>query len=89
MSMFDLALVSANAFSALAVTLMIFVIKTQIKTDKRVSRVESDLYIDPENPAKEPLTKQVSDLADEIQKLNNNIVSINNMITEVYHANCK
>ena len=81
--MFDVALISANAFSALAVTLMIFVIKNQSKTDKRLQHVENDLYIDPKNPTSMPLTKQVADLKEEMVKNNKHIEDLNKTLEKL------
>jgi len=86
----DLALISANAFSALAVTLMLLVLRSLRSIDKRVAHVESDLYINPKNPTSMPLTKQVKDLRDkthnmkeEMVKINKNIEGLNSTIEKI------
>ena len=81
--MFDVALISANAFSALAVSLMIFVIRNQSKADKRIQRVESDLYIDPKNPTSMPLTKQVADLNGRVYNLKKEMTKNNKHIEDL------
>ena len=61
-----LGLLSANAFSALAVALMLWMLRNQKDHERRLTTIENDLYVDPKNPSATPLTKQVQILHESI-----------------------
>lgn len=86
----------ADALAAMSVALMIFILKLSIKQEKRIQRMESDLYLDSKNPTSMPLTKQVFNLQKDVTevkksvgKLDESMEKINEMVTHFYNSNFK
>lgn len=83
------ALILADILSALAVGLMLFVLKTTTKHEKRIQRIENDLYVDDENPTSMPLTKQVRNLQEDVSDIKKGLGKLNKMVTQFYNSNFK
>ena len=88
---FDIAMIYADIASTFAVTLMFIIIKTQNDQNKRILKIESDLYLNSGNPTSMPLTKQVFNLQQDVanikehcEKLNTTMESINNTIKDCF-----
>lgn len=84
---FDIAMIYADIASTFAVTLMFIIIKTQNDQNKRILKIESDLYLNSGNPTSMPLTKQVFNLQQDVatikdtcEKLHATMESINTKI---------
>lgn len=85
----ETALIIADVLSALAVCLMIFVLKTMTKHEKRIQKMENDLYLDPGNPTSMPLTKQVHNLQQDMTEIKEGLGKLNKMVTQFYNSNFK
>jgi len=83
----DIAMLYADIASTAAVALMLYIARTMIQQDKRIQKIESDLYVENSNPTSLPLTKQVYNLQQDVatikdtcEKLHTTIESINSTI---------
>lgn len=85
----ETALIIADVLSALAVALMLFVLKANIKHEKRIQRMENDLYLNPGNPTSMPLTQQVFNLQEDISSIKRSIGKLNEMVMHFYNSNFK
>jgi len=85
----EIALIIADVLSALAVALMLFVLKANIKHEKRIQRMENDLYLNPKNPTSMPLTRQVVNLQKDVSSIKESIGKLNEMMTHFYNSNFK
>ncbi|GAG75822.1 unnamed protein product [marine sediment metagenome] len=85
----ETALIIADILSAVAVALMLFVLKTNIKHEKRIQRMENDLYLNPGNPTSMPLTQQVFNLQKDVSSIKESIGKLNDMMTHFYNSNFK
>jgi len=85
----ETALIIADILSALAVALMLFVLKTTAKHEKRIQRMENDLYLNPGNPTSMPLTQQVHNLQKDMTEIKNCLGKLNKMVTKFYNSNVK
>lgn len=85
----EIALIIADVLSALAVALMLFVLKANIKHEKRIQRMENDLYLNPKNPTSMPLTRQVVNLQKDVSSIKESIGKLNDMMTHFYNSNFK
>lgn len=85
----EIALIIADVLSALAVALMLFVLKANIKHEKRIQKMENDLYLNPGNPTSMPLTQQVFNLQEDVSSIKESIGKLNDMMTHFYNSNFK
>jgi tetrahydromethanopterin S-methyltransferase subunit B len=86
---YDYAMIYADIASTFAVALMLLIIKIQYKQEKRITRIEDDLYLASDNPTSMPLTKQVYNLQQDVanirehcKKLSSTMENIKNMIKD-------
>ncbi len=96
MTMDPSLIIIADILSGVAVFLMIFIIKTTVRHEKRIQRMENDLYVDSSNPTSMPLTKQVKNLQNDVvsikehcEKFDKKLEKINKMVTQFYNSNFK
>lgn len=85
----DIALILADVLGILAVSLMLFVLKTMGKHEKRIQRMENALYLDPGNPTSLPLTQQVFNLQKDVSEIKEGLGKLNEMVTHFYNSNFK
>ncbi len=85
----DFAIILADVLGVLAVSLMLFVLKTMSKHEKRIQRMENDLYLDPGNPTSLPLTQQVFNLQKDVSEIKKSLGKLNEMVTHFYNSNFK
>ena len=92
----DFLVVIADVFGGLAVLLMIFILKITTKHEKRIQKMENDLYLNPGNPTSMPLTQQVHNLQQDMSmvkktcdSLEKGIGKLNEMVTHFYNSNFK
>jgi vacuolar-type H+-ATPase subunit I/STV1 len=85
----DIGMIYADIASTFAVALMLIIIKTQYKQDRRIQKIEDDLYLDSCNPVSMPLTKQIFNLQQDMslikenfEKLNSTIENLNTIIQD-------
>jgi hypothetical protein len=85
----DLGVIFADALSSFAVALMLIILKKFSEYDRRIQRIESDLYVGEGNPTSMPLTTQVHGLQqdvavikDKCQDLHATMETINNTFTD-------
>lgn len=93
---FDIAMIYADIASTFAVTLLFIIIKTQNDQNKRILKIENDLYLDSGNPTSMPLTKQVYNLQQDVatikettEKLHATMENINNTIKDCFKPTIK
>ena len=86
---FDLGMIFADIASAIAVSLILLVLKKLSEYDRRIQRIEGDLYLAEGNPTSMPLTMQVHNLQKDVgvikdtcEKLHLTIESINTTIRD-------
>lgn len=70
--------------------LQVLTLTTLFNHQRRLSRIEDDMYVDPKNPTSNPLTKQVadfrkdiSDIKDKISCLEGKIETVINMLKDM------
>lgn len=85
----DSALIIADMLSALAVALMLFILRTNIKHEKRIQKMENDLYLDSGNPTSMPLTQQVFNLQKDVSSIRKSMEKLDKMVTHFYNSNFK
>lgn len=85
----DIALILADVLGILAVSLMLFVLKTMGKHEKRIQRMENDMYLNPKNPTSMPLTQQVYNLQEDMTEIKKGLGKLNEMVTHFYNSNFK
>ncbi|GAH19262.1 unnamed protein product [marine sediment metagenome] len=85
----DIALIIADVLGVLAVSLMLFVLKANIKHEKRIQRMENDMYLNPKNPTSMPLTQQVFNLQEDVSSIKESIGKLNEMVMHFYNSNFK
>ncbi|RLF38196.1 MAG: hypothetical protein DRN03_00340 [Thermoplasmata archaeon] len=77
------SLVFTNAVITVILSLQVAGLGVLLKHERRISRMEDDLYVDPKNPASIPLTKRISDLADDLQHIKSKLENLEGKLTEV------
>lgn len=82
----SLGLISANGLSALAVGLMLWMLKNQKDYERRLSAIENDLYINPKNPSATPLTKQVHLLHEKMSGLKNDLAEQKKSLNKIHET---
>jgi len=50
------------------------------KHERRINRIENDLYVSDDNPASLPLTKQIASLSKDIREIREKIIYIERML---------
>jgi len=70
--------------------LQVLTLTTLFNHQRRINRIEDDMYVDPKNPTSNPLTKQVadfrkdiSDIKDKISCLEGKIETVINMLKDM------
>jgi methyl-accepting chemotaxis protein len=86
---FDLGMIFADLASAVAVALILIILRRLSEYDRRIQRIEGDLYLAEGNPTSMPLTMQVHNLQQDVrtinetcEKLHTTIESINTTILD-------
>lgn len=74
---FDLGMIFADIASAIAVSLMVLVLKKLSDFNHRIQRIETDLYVAGDNPTSMPLTKQVYTLQQDVATIKENCERLN------------
>ena len=69
----DPNIIFIDAGIALIITLLSFQYKTMWKHERRISKIEDDLYMNSKNPAKEPLTKKLENTYREVLNIKKDI----------------
>ncbi len=76
----EYALILADILSALSVVLMLFVLKSNIKHEKRIQKMEEELYPNLEDPMSIPLTQQVHNLQEDMTEIKKGFEKLNKMV---------
>lgn len=78
-----------NAAISVMLGLQVLTLTTLFNHQRRINRIEDDMYVDPKNPTSNPLTKQVadfrkdiSDIKEKINCLEGKIETIINMLND-------
>jgi len=63
--------------------LQVLTLTTLFNHQRRLSRIEDDMYVDPKNPTSNPVTKQVADVVKDISDIKDKISCLEGKIETV------
>jgi len=73
----------SNALLTFILSLQITIIIYMIKQEKRLTKIEVDLYRDPKNPSKRSITEQILELKEKLESLEEKITKIYDIINKL------